>query len=242
MWTPWPHNLFHSRYLRLARAQQKNPQNPSPPIHLLYLQLAQVHPGAKRQPGHGPLKHQAGLHRQHRKPQIYSATLVETISKLNARSGASSLPSGEGLSSDGIPFTWTAFGIRNRLDRYAIIFRSSSSRRLQPPTLTALNSNSLVNIGDLWLHTILPSEESPNGSFQLWVYEYLGGPRHDPPEGWTNLQSRIAAEQFPIAYPGNHNLDGGLRYKLSFRLNGDVNWVKWSSKHGAPRAVYEGDC
>lgn len=139
-----------------------------------------------------------------------------------SRSGAS--PSGDGLSPDGIPYMWTAFGIRNRLGHYAVIFRSSSGSRLLPPTLTSLNSTGWVSIGDLWLHSISPSEESPDGSFQLWIYDY-----------------RIAAERFPIAYPGNHNLDGGLRYKLSFRLNGDVNWIKWGSKQGVPRVVYEGD-
>jgi hypothetical protein len=136
---------------------------------------------------------------------------------------------------------WRAFGVRNRLNRYAIIFRSSSRSRLHPPTLTALNSNGLVSIGDLWLHSILPSEESPDGSFQLWIHEYSGSDHHGQTEAWVNLQSRIAAGQLPIAYPGNHNLDGGLRYKLSFRLNGDVNWIKWGSKQGAPRVVYEGD-
>ena len=154
-------------------------------------------------------------------------------------SGAS--PSGDGLSPDGIPYVWTAFGIRNMLGRCTVIFRSSSRSRLLPPTLMSPNSNGLVSIGDLWLHSILPSEESPDGSFQLWMYEYSGGDRHGQAEAWMNLEPRITAEQFPIAYPGNHNLDGGLRYKLSFRLNGDVNWIKWSSKQGVPRVVYEGD-
>ena len=141
---------------------------------------------------------------------------------------------------DGIPYTWTAFGVRNRLDRYAIIFRSSSVSQLCPPALTSLNSNGLVSIGDLWLHHITASNQSPEGSFQLWMYEYSGGDRHDQPEVWMNLQSRIAAQQFPIAYPGNHSLDGG-QYKLSFHLNGDVNWIKWTSKQGVPRVVYEGE-
>jgi len=73
------------------------------------------------------------------------------------------------------------------------------------------------------------------------MYEYPGSDRRGQAEAWMNLQSRIATEQFPIAYPGNHNLDGGLKYKLSFCMNGNVNWIKWNSKQEAPRVVYEGD-